>query len=100
MDSNCLCLLCPSGPNFVRSRAILPTKPKPGTGRAQDVREQSQLGAGPEGALAGLQVQGTLCSGLLASLNLLLPATQAGGVQGQLTNPTGSTKFTLGGDTW
>lgn len=29
MDSNCLCLLCPSGPNSVRFRAILPTKPKP-----------------------------------------------------------------------
>lgn len=54
MDSNYLCLLCPSGPISVRFRAILPTKPKPGTGRSQDVREQSQIGADPEGALVGL----------------------------------------------
>lgn len=46
MGSNCLCLLCPSGPNSVRFRAVLPTKPKPGCQGAKPGTNRSRRSFG------------------------------------------------------
>lgn len=68
-------------------------KPEPGAGRAQDIRERSQVRARlQEGALAGLWVDGTLCGGHAAFPSLFLASTLAGGLQGEPANPTSSTK--------
>lgn len=80
MGSNSLCLRVPQGLILSGSEQYCPMKPEPGAGRAQDIREPSQVRSQvQEGALAGLYIHGTLCRGHVAFPNLFLPSTQPGG---------------------